>query len=179
MSALTPSITIRLASITDQGRVGGLWSAFLEEQHAMDARLQPSEDARQRWDNDYPVWLKESTRRISVAVVDRDIVGFVTANLWSPPPVYTFVKEVLLSELYVIPRMRAQGIGTKLVADIKAWGVECGAEQMRLIMLNANATGQGFWEKNGSRWFSREGIIQLEGSVANQKSQPRRARLGF
>ena len=124
---------VRRARPTDQDTVGDLWVQLLDEQDELEERFGIADDARDRWDNDYPLWL------------DDEIAGFATAHRWGPPPIYEESSEVYLDELYVRPEDRREGLGTQLVEAVRNWSDQVGAERIRLNLLSANEDARDFW----------------------------------
>lgn len=131
--------------MADQEAVGNLWLQFLNEQSEQDDRMGIADDAFDRWENDFPVWLEDETARIYVAEAENDVVGFVAARRWGPPPIYEKSSEVYLDELYVRPEARRDGYGTQLVNAVRNWSEELGAHRIRLRVLTANQNGRAFW----------------------------------
>lgn len=136
---------IRRAQPADQETVGDLWVQLLDEQDELEDRFGIAEDARERWDNDFPTWFDDETYRVYVAEVDDEIVGFATAHRWGPPPIYEESSEVYLDELYVRPDDRREGIGTQLVNAVRNWADRVGARRIRLNVLSANEDARAFW----------------------------------
>ncbi|RMF59646.1 MAG: GNAT family N-acetyltransferase [Bacteroidetes bacterium] len=166
---------IRSARPEDEEVLGRLWLQFLREQAALDARFRVAEDALIRWRNDYPHWLRDASRRLFVAVRVGEVVGFVTAQWWTPPPIYAPSAEVHVNELYVRPEARGQGAGKGLLQAVRAWAEAEGAERLRLAVLEANEVGNAFWQRHRARPFVRTMTIDLE-----PDPRPRRERrIGF
>lgn len=170
------AITVHRATKKDQQDVGELWQALLDQQAGLDARFGPSEDARKRWDNDFPVWIRQESRRIFVAAKDEKVVGFLTAHRWAAPPIYQYAEEVYVDELYVLPEVRSEGVGQALVAAVKAWADELGAQRIRVGVLAANEAGRAFWEAMEARPFSM--TYTMERTAEPPDFSPRR-RIGF
>ena len=144
------AFTLRQARRDDRDALGALWVALLEEQAALDVRFALAEDALERWRNDFPGWLHDERRRLTVAEAEGELVGFIAAQRWTPPPVYAEAREVFIDEVYVRPEMRGQGVGTRLVEDTKAWAATLDADRLRLRMLEANEAGRRFWQRQGA-----------------------------
>lgn len=136
---------VRRAQRTDQETVGELWMQLLDEQAALDDRFGVADDALERWKNDFPMWLDEETSRLYVAEDAGEVLGFVTARRWGPPPIYADSSEVYLEELFVHPEARRQGFGTQLVHAVVDWTDRLGAERVRLNVLTANNAARAFW----------------------------------
>jgi GNAT superfamily N-acetyltransferase len=136
---------VRRAQLADQAAVGDLWMQLLDEQEGLEDRFGVAEDARDRWDNDFPMWLEDETYRVYVAEGDDEITGFATAHRWGPPPIYAESSEVYLDELYVRPGDRREGRGTQLVDAVRDWTDRIGAQRLRLNVLAANEAARAFW----------------------------------
>jgi GNAT superfamily N-acetyltransferase len=136
---------VRRAQPEDQAPVGDLWVQLLDEQDELEDRFGIADDARERWDNDFSLWLDDETYRVYVAERDDEIVGFATAHRWGPPPIYEESSEVYLDELYVRPDDRRGGIGTQLVDAVSDWTDRIGARRIRLNVLSANEEARAFW----------------------------------
>lgn len=170
--------SIRRARKEDARQVGALWLRLLVEQAALEARFGVADDALERWTNDFPHLVDDEQYRVFVAERDGDLVGFITACLWTPPPIYAGPPEVYMNELYVVPEMRRQGGGRRLVEAVKAWAEALPAERLRLSVLTANAEGRAFWERLHAQPLSVTLTITLETEAA-PRPKKKKARLGF
>lgn len=128
--------------------------ALLEEQDEVESRFGVAEDARDRWENDFPMWLDDETYRVYLAESEGEIVGFVRAHRWGPPPVYEESSEVYLDELYVRPDDRREGKGTQLVTAVRDWAARIGARRLRLNVLAANEAARAFWSAQDAQPFT-------------------------
>jgi len=142
--------------------VGDLWVRLLDEQGQIEDRFGVAEDARDRWDNDFPLWLEDETYRVYVAEVNEEIAGFATAHQWGPPPIYEESSEVYLDELYVRPDDRRDGIGTQLVDAMRDWTDRVGARRLRFNVLVANEAGRAFWAQQGAQPLTLTLTIEQE-----------------
>jgi GNAT superfamily N-acetyltransferase len=155
---------IRPAKAGESEAIYELWVGLHAEQAELDARSGLSEDAAERWENDYPVWLEEDEDYCFLTAVDgtEEIVGFIHAELWYPPPTETPSQEVYVNALYVSPEHRHQGVGSRLVAGVKDWARERDLDQLRFGVLHANEEGRYFWEAHGATTFVDVMTVQLE-----------------
>jgi GNAT superfamily N-acetyltransferase len=161
---MSASFTVRRAKQSDHDALGALWMAFMSEQAGLDDRLAVADDARERWDNDFSVWLNDERQATFVAEVDDALRGFATAHQWGPPPIYEDAVEVYLDELYVAPEARRSGLGEKLVAAVRTWGATLGAARIRLQALHANEAAQAFWAACGAEPFAVTHTVELDPS---------------
>jgi len=170
---------IRRACKEDQQQIGSLWLRLLDEHAAMDPRFGVAGDALERWLNDFRYWLVDEQSRVFVAEHAGVLVGFVTASLWEPPPIYALGEEVYINELYVVAKLRGQGVGRRLFEAVKAWAEALPVERLRLGVLAANTEGRAFWERQQAQPLSLTLTIDLEKSDAPAKVEKKKARLGF
>ena len=169
---------IRAARKDDRDALGTLWVALLEEQAALDIRFALAEDALERWCNDFPAWLQDERRRLVVAESGEALAGFIAAQRWAPPPVYAEAREVFIDEVYVRPEVRGRGVGSRLVADVRAWAAALEAHRLRLRMLVANESGRQFWQRQGAEPFAETLTIERKHPVA-AVAREKKAKLGF
>lgn len=156
---------VRRAQPADQEAVGTLWQHLLDEQSDLDDRMGAAEDALERWNNDFPVWLEDETARIYVAEDEEGgVAGFATARRWGPPPIYEESSEVYLDELYVRPEARRSGYGTQLVHAVRHWSDQIGARRIRLRVLTSNHAGRSFWAAQDAIPLSMTFTIEGESS---------------
>lgn len=156
------AITVRRAAPADKEAVLTLWLALLDDQAALEERFGVAEDAAERWRNDYPEWLRDETRRLFVAERKGRVIGFLSAERWTPRPIYAATNEVYIHELYVREEARHRGAGRQLVDEVKAWAETLGAERLRLGVLMANENGRAFWKKIGAKPLSQTLTIALD-----------------
>lgn len=169
---------VRRAQPDDQAAVGDLWVQLLDEQDAVDERFGVADDARDRWENDFPQWLKDETYRVYVTEVGGEIGGFATAHRWSPPPIYAERSEVYLDELYVRPDNRRQRLGTQLVQAVREWTGELGAQRIRLSVLAANEDARAFWGAQDARPLTLTLAMECEGGEAERGDEGSK-KIGF
>ena len=171
--------TIRLARLEDRAEVGRLWLRLLSEHAAFEPRFDVAEDALERWTNDFEHWLRDEQFRIVVAEHAGGVVGFITASLWQPAPIYALVEEVYINELYVLPEARGEGIGRRLVEAIREWAAAYPVCRLRIGVLAANAQGRAFWEHLQARPFLLTLTIEIASPASSEDPTPKRAPLGF
>lgn len=169
---------LRRATPADVAPLALLWRAFMEEMEALDDRFALAEDAPVRWRNDVPHWLRNERRRLFVAEGAAGLVGYASAQRWSPPPIYEHSPEIYLDELYVVPAARRQGLARQLFAEVTAWGEALKATRIRLGALAQNPTAAAFWHTLGAMPFSTTYTLPLSPSAPAPSSPPSRI-IGF
>jgi len=167
---------VRRARRDDQEQVGALWMAFLKAQTELDDRFAVADDALDRWNNDYPVWLTNETQRIFVVEPGDTIQGFATAHRWGPPPIYEESSEIYIDELYVVPDARRRGLGTQLVRAVRHWAESLSANRLRLQMMATNEAARAFWAQQEARPFTTTMTIEL--APRSSEDEPARG-IGF
>ncbi len=171
--------TIRPARPSDADTVAALWQAFLEEQTVVEERVAMADDAVDRWRNDFPLWLEDSTRKFLVVEIDDTIVGFAHAHRWGPPPILADSAEVYIDDVYVAADARGGGHGDALVEALRTWAESLNADRLRLGVLAENTTGRTFWEGQGAQPLALTYTIELEASEESDDSVRANRRIGF
>ncbi len=165
---------IRDALLTDEDALSRLWSEFLQEQGSLDPKLKPSSDAVDRFRADLPEWIHDTTRLVFVAERRGQLIGFLSACLWSMPPIFDEVTELYVEYLYVDESNRRSGTATAMFEELKSWAQTMGAHRIRLAVADRNESGKRFWESVGGQTVVREIVIPVDG-VDVPKKRP----LGF
>lgn len=76
------------------------------------------------------------------------IVGYTVGMLQEPPAIFKPELYTFVSDLYVAPEYRRQGVGTGLVERIRGWGYMKGAFRLSLI-LPTGSVAHGLYAKLG------------------------------
>jgi GNAT superfamily N-acetyltransferase len=164
-------ISIRKARVGDGDRLADLWRELHEEQHEIDPRFMLADDAVERWLNDLKEWIEApDVRHVLVAETDPQagdpyLVGFASAQLWWPQPIYEQTLQVYLDELYVTREFRRQGIGTRLYDRVRGWAKERAANRIRLGVLALNGDAISFWKHVGAEGFVLEMSMETSTST--------------
>lgn len=157
--------------------MGRLWSALVASQAEIDDRFTASDDARERWDNDFPQWLQSESRKLFVAEDEESVCGFATVERWNPPPVYRDRPGVYLGEIFVDSAYRRRGHGRSLIDAAREWGRTIGAHELRAGVLARNEEGCRFWQQVGGEEIAKTFAMVLEPS--RDTADTSRRRIGF
>jgi ribosomal protein S18 acetylase RimI-like enzyme len=76
------------------------------------------------------------------------LVGYAVGMVQEPPPIFEPEMYTFLSDLYVDPACRRQGIGAALVERVRGWGWTKGITRLSLV-LPANNAAEGLYRKLG------------------------------
>jgi ribosomal protein S18 acetylase RimI-like enzyme len=78
------------------------------------------------------------------------VVGYAVGMVQEPPPLFEPEMYTFISDLYVDPAFRRQGVATALVERVRGWGWVKGINRLSLV-LPVNSSAQGLYEKLGFR----------------------------
>ncbi|MEX0821442.1 MAG: GNAT family N-acetyltransferase [Rhodothermales bacterium] len=171
---------IRAVEKGDREAVRRLWAALMDAQASIDDRFSPSDDAEERWKNDFDQWLQAESRRMFVALEGDRVCGFITAERWAPPPIYRDRPAVYVDELFVESDCRREGHGTDLVLAVRRWGERIGARELRAGVLAGNDEATAFWKELGGVEISKSFAIELNGEGRDGKiGTGSEGRIGF
>ena len=148
------SPVVREARSSDLPVALALWSALHREHEARDPRYRLADDAEARWSTDFRDWTRSDGSRVWLAIDAGQPVGLLTAHLYQPAPLYREHLLVHVSDLYVVPEARGEGIAAALLDHAQTWGRSAGATQLQAGVLAVNAVGRAFWAAQGGEDYS-------------------------
>lgn len=126
--------------------VDELWTPFSREMAEHDPYHELVDEFREDTSEYRRERLGEEGRIDRVAVVDGELVGYVTAEFQETPPVFAHDDTVHINELYVRPQHRRQGIGVDLLANAESWGEAQGCGHAALNVDRWNESAQALYE---------------------------------
>lgn len=93
----------------------------------------------------------ETVTYLASGNADRDerLLGFLTAEVQTPPPIFESDRECHINELYVRPSNRSRGVATELLAVVESWAADHGCERLDLNVTVANEIATAFYESAG------------------------------
>jgi ribosomal protein S18 acetylase RimI-like enzyme len=141
---------IRPATEADLDQIVELWFELMEHHRRINDRFwQPAPDAAEKMRS----WLGEAVgserRRLLVAEVDGQVAGFIHGQMAGGPPPVTPRRDGEITDLFVRPAYRRQGLAGGLVRALTDWFAEQGAERVTLAAAVDNPEAVGFWRALG------------------------------
>jgi GNAT superfamily N-acetyltransferase len=141
---------IRQASSDDAvAIVEDLWLPFAREMADLDDYNALAADAREAAVEHRREKLSHAEYCVHIAVEDGTFVGFASAELQASSPVFERGLNLGISEVYVRPEWRQQGIASALLDAIEAWGDERKYETISLTVNANNHAAKAFYEDWG------------------------------
>lgn len=92
--------------------------------------------------------IEHPAARIFVAVAEDRPVGYVLGQIAEPPPLFDVKPYLFVSDLYVRPEYRRQGVGTRLVETLRVWALTQGVWRLSLVIAEDNPA-HSLWKKMG------------------------------
>lgn len=77
-----------------------------------------------------------------------EMVGYAVGMAQEPPPIFENEMYTFISDLYVKPEHRRQGIATALIERVRGWGWVKGISRLSLV-LPVDCPAQGLYAKLG------------------------------
>ena len=93
--------------------------------------------------------VRNEDEAIFVAVREGRLVGYSHVKYAEPPAVFARGPEGTISEVYVAPDYRGQGIASELLDRAEAWAADRGCEYVSLSVNEDNETARRVYESRG------------------------------
>ena len=154
------SIEVRAADTGDASVIVNMWHR-LQLEVVGGRRLVA--DAKKLYRRDLAEWIRGEAASVLVAVARHGdlALGFLTAHLVYPLPIYQPDLEVVVQDLFVDPEFRRTGVGSALIECLIQNLPGSNVSKIVLCTPATNTDGLEFWESAG---FSAR-TIELSRSV--------------
>ncbi|RLA40170.1 MAG: GNAT family N-acetyltransferase [Gammaproteobacteria bacterium] len=92
-----------------------------------------------------------------VAKIENTVVGFITAKITENTdiPFLTKRKICRIGTIVVLEEYQNSGVGSELMCAIEKWTADCGADEVRLEVMEFNESAQLFYNDKGYTNSSR------------------------
>ena len=114
--------------------------------------LNPYHTLRKEGPANWEVFLRWNMTKgkVIVALDDDDMpAGFIMGHVKEYPKLFRLDECGIISDMYIIPEHRNQGLGTEMVKELFQWFDEKGMERIELRVEPSNDQGYSFWKKVG------------------------------
>jgi len=91
----------------------------------------------------------------ALVVEDKKVVGYIIGGLREAESYRNNLDIAELETMYVEPKYRSQGIGTRFVDKFENWAEQREADRMRVEVTSQNKKGISFYEDNGLEDYAR------------------------
>ena len=98
--------------------------------------------------------LKSDDALVLVALEQGRVVGFALAIIGNRQSIFRVPKVGTISDLGIKKEFRRQGIGKKMLVEIKAWFVKNDVSLIEVAVLAKNEVAASFWTKQEFQDFS-------------------------
>lgn len=131
------SISIRTAAAADKERWSVLWQGYLDFYKT----VLPAKQSELTWQR-----VMDSTFNMecAIALLDGEIVGFVTYNLQNST--WSENGHCYLEDLFVADTIRGQGVGRALIEFVKAFAIEKKCSRLYWNTDEDNATARKLYD---------------------------------
>lgn len=143
-------LTLRPATQHDIPTLTDLWLEKMVLVAQADSRIKLLPDAAVRWASDAGKWLGDERCAIFCAEQNGHIVGFIIGWLQSGPPGITPEQFGIVTELALDMHQYQQGAARALLAPLRAWFSERGADAVMVLIPHRHPVQQAFWRSLGA-----------------------------
>ena len=105
------------------------------------------------WSNQF----EEKNSVFLVAKIENTVVGFITAKITENTNIPFLAKRKIcrIGTIVVLEDHQGSGVGSELMSAIEKWTEDCGADEVRLEVMEFNESAQLFYNDKGYAISSR------------------------
>lgn len=156
-----PLFRLREAVEEDVPRLVRLWGDMMREHEGFESRLRLSENALPAYEVYLLMHLRSSRSRVLVAEREEGrVCGFGCVYVAQNLPMFEPRELGYISDLYVEPACRREGIGRALLEAIRQWFAEQRVPEVHLQVYVQNENGVGFWRSQGFEPFFQRMVLK-------------------
>ena len=144
-------VTLRPATQNDVDGLLELWKEFMKDPTSSDRPIPTHAENIRRWKEFISTLIDEDPRQIQVAAQDNLLVGYIICMKTDSTPLDMGYKWSYISDIYVRPTYRRQGIGRKLIQAIVEYLKSVGSGHVRLAVWRGNSGAMKLYEELGFR----------------------------
>ena len=153
-------MNIRFATKDDIELISKLFTEF----YAYNAIQQPKYYISAKESGEYPdTVINGENGDVIVAVVDDIIIGFIHIEAANTPPYPSVVSHqfACIVDFFVVEQHRKKGIGRLLLEEAKLWARSRQLEYLELMVLENNAGGRNFYERENFSTISQTMRLEI------------------
>jgi len=128
-----------------------LWKEFMKDPTSGDRPIPTHAENIRRWKEFISKLIDEDPRQIQVAAQGNLLVGYIVCLKTDTTPLDMGYKWSYISDIYVRPTHRRQGIGRKLMQAIVEYVRSVGSSHVRLTVWCRNSGAMKLYEQLGFR----------------------------
>jgi ribosomal protein S18 acetylase RimI-like enzyme len=128
---------------------------------SLDARFEPVEDARAVCRTMMRSWIMDRGTHVVVACDDIGIIGYAVGAVDDSPRVLKMGRFGHISDIYVAPAWRQNGVGRELLHALRSWFRRQGLSAVDLNVADSNAVAQAFWRSMGFQGFTHRMWLEI------------------
>ena len=145
------NVTIRPTTQKDVDELVELWKEFMKDPNSLDQPIPTHPENINRWREFVDKLIEEDPRQIQVAEQNGLLVGYLICQKTVTTPLDMAYNWSYISDIYVRPTHRRQGIGKKLLQTTLEYLKSAGSEHTRLAVWHRNEHAIKLYKELGFR----------------------------
>ncbi len=142
-------IRIRKARKKDIPEILELWKEFMDFHKKGDAFYTRGRQSHKKYEKYVTKMIRSKNGQVLVAVDGKIVVAFSLSVIKKSHPVLEHSKSGFIADVAVKATHRRQGIGRRLLREIKRWLALRGITRIELRVSVHNPVAKSFWKKQG------------------------------
>ncbi len=152
---------IRKAIPNDIEPIETLWKEMMDFHVEYDDYFKMNNQALNKYHEYLTKNFKDKKKVIFVAIINKTIVGYISASILDYPPIYLFRKYIMVGEICVSRNNRRKGIGEQLLKELYKYAKNKKIKRIECLVALKNPVSQNFWKKNSFRPYVHNMVKEI------------------
>ena len=164
---MSNELDIRHATVSDILKIISLWKELFQFHESMDRGFEVIPDAEEKFIPFLKSVIELQEEKKAVVLVaqspfDKQLIGYVLGMIGKNTPIFTIQDYGYITDMCVTRDSRQQGVGRKLVEEVKNWFYTQGINRIQLHAASANPVSLAFWKKMGFTTYMEKMSCDLQ-----------------
>lgn len=138
-----------------------IWKELMDFHSDIDPFFTRKDNGHQIFEEYVKESIESQESQIFVALDGMNVVAYSLSNIAQYPPVFEHSTYGYVSDIAVKKEYWGQGIGTRLLNEIKKWFSQQGITRIELHVSSVNEVACSFWRKQGFKEYKYAMYLEI------------------